>query len=309
MADSRESRKRIVFTDAGIDDAFALIFLHHFAQQDVDCLVCSGGNVHAEFVANNCAFLKRTFRFGSTIYLGSDPPGMALLDASDVHGPYGLARYRPASCILRPWSALMSELRSEEADLDVVVLGPATDLATLLSDAELSQKMKRIVVMGGAFHPRDGRLGNITEHAEFNVYMDPSAAWKIMTSARPSVWIPLDATEEHLYTEQELLSHLPSSTRGNLLGELFRFCAESHRRLGYGRGVFMHDVLAVAFWLGRIEADVESAAVREITAEGDSRGRIVHADSVDEGIEVNYALSLDHEALLDCWHQVIRGLS
>jgi len=300
--------RRVVFTDAGIDDAFALVFLHHFAQNGADCIVCDGGNVHAEYVANNCSFLKRTFGFDSRLFLGSDPPGMPLLDATDVHGPYGLARYRPASCIVSGWSTFITELEEDEAELDVAVLGPCTDPVRMLENAEIRSRVKRMVVMGGAFQPRDGRLGNITDHAEFNVYMDPEAAWRVMNSAVPSVWIPLDATEGRLYEQSEMLAGVHRSTRGNLLSELFRYCADAHRRLGSGRGVFMHDVLAVAYWLGLVDAELETTRVTAVIEDADERGRIVHGSDEDEGTPVKYAASVNHGQFLKYWRQIVRSL-
>ena len=308
MSEPRRPTQRIVFTDAGIDDAFALVLLHHVTQTGADYIVCDGGNVHAEYVANNCSFLKRTFGFKSRLFLGSDPPGITLRDATDVHGPYGLARYRPASCIVSSWGALISELESGEAGLDVAVLGPCTDPARLLDEPQIRPRIERFVVMGGAFEPREGRLGNITEHAEFNVYMDPEAAWRIMDSSVPSVWVPLDATEKRLYTQSEMLAGVHGSTRGNLLTELFRFCADAHRRLGSGRGVFMHDALAIAFWLDLIDADLSSTRATGIPAEGDERGRIIHGPDEDGGIEVQYAVSVDHADFLRRWRHIVRSL-
>ncbi len=55
----------------GIDDALALFFLNHFARPPVDCIVATGGNVRAELVANNCAFLKEAFGLRADIYAGA----------------------------------------------------------------------------------------------------------------------------------------------------------------------------------------------------------------------------------------------
>ena len=53
-----ERALRVGSTDAGIDDALALLFLQRMADPALDFVLASGGNVPARHVAANCAFLR-----------------------------------------------------------------------------------------------------------------------------------------------------------------------------------------------------------------------------------------------------------
>jgi len=298
---------RIVFTDAGIDDALALILLHTFKDVPVDFLLATGGNVPARDVARNCAYLKRTFGWCTPLFVGTNPPGGGdIRDAAEVHGPHGLGTLSPPPAELAPMAELVSRLQDSEEELDVLVLGPATDAAVLLRDPALGPRTRRVLLMGGAFRPRDGRLGNTTPWAEFNVYMDPRAAWQVIASGRPCRFVPLDATERRLFLAQELLPADVTSPRGRLLRDLVEYLREAHVRLGSGDGVFMHDVIAAAIWAGGITADWATAAIAEIPESGERRGMMVADGSGSKQVE--YAPRFDEEGLLALWMNALRSL-
>jgi inosine-uridine nucleoside N-ribohydrolase len=298
---------RVISTDAGIDDALALILLHALEENPADFLLATGGNVPVADVARNCAYLKRTFGWPTALFLGTDPPGGGdIRDAANVHGPHGLGPLEPPSVELPPMARLIERLHEGAEGLDVLVLGPATDAASLLRDPALAARVRRITLMGGAFRPRDGRLGNTTPWAEFNVYMDPSAARVVIGSGRPCRLVPLDATESRLFTVDELLPAEGAHRKVRLLGELLEYLREAHVRLGSGNGVFMHDVIAAAIWAGRFEAEWTSMGVKEIPGSGERRGMMV-PDGPDAP-RVEYAQGFDEEAFLAAWKDGVRLL-
>ena len=79
-----------------------------------------------------------------------------------------------------------------EADDDSVTLclfAPQTNIGMAFSKApEVLPKVKEIVFMGGGFF--EG--GNITPAAEFNVYVDPHAAHRVVHCGRPVTMLSLD---------------------------------------------------------------------------------------------------------------------
>lgn len=298
---------RIVSTDAGIDDALALILLHTLAELPVDFILATGGNVPVAEVARNCAYLKRFFGWPTPLFVGTDPPAEGRIrDAADVHGPHGLGSLEPPPVELPPMARLIKRLHESAEDLDVLVLGPATDAASLLRDPALAARVRRIMLMGGAFRSRDGRLGNTTPWAEFNVYMDPSAAREVIGSGRTCRFVPLDATESRLFTVDELLPARRTDRRVRLLGELLECLREAHVRLGSGNGLFMHDVIAAAVWAGCVGAEWASAGVKEIPESGERRGMIV-PDGPDAP-RVEYAQGFDEEAFLAVWKDGLESL-
>lgn len=304
MTHTTQETTRLVYTDAGIDDAFALIFIGHFLSGGAEAIVCNGGNVSRDLVANNCAYLKDMFGGDSELYLGSNPRVQPLYDAANVHGRRGLGDRRAPEVDLPPVERLEERLVGGEGALEVLVLGPSSDVPRLLSRGNVAERVENLVVMGGAF----GVPGNVTRHAEFNVYMDPGAAQEVMEAGCGSVWVPLDATQEHLYTREEALAGLGDGEQAGMVRELFEFCVGTHEELGSGSGVYMHDIIAAAVWLGLVEATIRPTWVERVVGSGDERGRIVQVAKSGEGAEVWYAAGVDHEGFLRQWREVCGGL-
>ncbi len=297
----------VVSTDAGIDDALALIFLHHFADRPVGAVVATGGNVPRKYVAANCAFLKDTFGWEAELFAGSDPPRPgAVRDAAEVHGPTGLGECRPEPADLPPMAGMVEQLAGADDDIELLVLGPATDAARLVAERPIRRRIRRITLMGGAFEPRGGRTGNVTPYAEFNVYMDPEAAGKVVRSGRPCDFVPLDATERRLFRAAELTPAPRGSRRARLVADLIDYLRRSHVRLGSGDGVFMHDVIAAAVWLGLLDVEWVDARLDRVEGEGERRGMTV--TDGPGAPACRYARRVDEEAFLDLWRRVAGSL-
>ncbi len=298
---------RIISTDAGIDDALALILLHHYTGSPGDYLLATGGNVPLPDVVNNCAYLSSAFGWQTPLFAGSDPPpGAPIRDAADVHGPHGLARRITPAAAAPGLGRMVRDLEQGTEELDILVLGPATDAAELLSHPSLGGRVGRVMLMGGAFEPRDGRRGNVTPFAEFNVYMDPAAAWRVMCSEADVAFVPLDATEQRLFGASELLAHAGAGERAELVRELIEYLQAAHVRLGAGEGAFMHDVIAAGVWAGLLEAEWAEAGVREVVQHGERRGLIVTAEA--GAARVRYARWVDAERFLNLWRRVVAAL-
>jgi purine nucleosidase len=84
--------------------------------------------------------------------------------------------------------------------LTIVAIGPLTNLAAaLVADPALSDRLEKVVVMGGAFEVP----GNVTPTAEFNFFMDPEAAQIVLESGVRPVLVGLDVCHQtHLTGRQ-----------------------------------------------------------------------------------------------------------
>jgi inosine-uridine nucleoside N-ribohydrolase len=298
---------RIVSTDAGVDDALALLFLEQHAAPPVDFVVATGGNVAAQMVAANCAFLKREFALRPALFAGTDPPEfVSLADASHVHGPCGLGPLEPPPAELPPLRELLNHLRASPAAIELLVLGPATDAAAILGEPELARRVSRLVIMGGAVEERAGRLGNVTPFAEFNFHMDPGAAWRALRAAEDCLLVPLDATQQRLFTPAELLDGVGAGRRGRIVRDLLEFLRAAHVRLGSGDGVYLHDVLAAAVWLGLPPFESGTVHLRGVAADGPRRGMLLR--SAEQGRPTDYVRRVDAERFLALWGAFARGM-
>ena len=146
-----------------------------------------------------------------------------------------------------PIEFMAATIRSSPGPVTVVVTGPMTNTALLLSVyPELKEKIEAISFMGGACFG-----GNSTPLSEYNMYVDPEAAAIVFRSGVPLVMCGLDVTlKAQLYTHEiQGLIELGNKA-GKMMGELLAFF---HRTttpdfLNPEReeGAHLHDPCAVA---------------------------------------------------------------
>lgn len=112
--------------------------------------------------------------------------------------------------------------------VDVVVDGPSTELAALLSsDGALRQRIRSVTMMGGAIRVP----GNMTwppeianRYAEWNFYVDPFAANVVLSSGIAITLVPLDATN-HVPLSTRVVARLGSSPSGMYVRRLIESIA------------------------------------------------------------------------------------
>lgn len=118
---------------------------------------------------------------GEHIFTGSSHPLLFphWQDGSDGGASDGLAAQQA-----------LSAAAAKTSGMSVVTAGPLTDLArALLADPALSQRLGRILILGGS-----DSIGDVTPAAERNFYRDPEAAQVVMKSGVPIVLFALNTT-------------------------------------------------------------------------------------------------------------------
>jgi purine nucleosidase len=99
---------------------------------------------------------------------------------------------------------------------------------------------KEIVIMGGAINIP----GNVTPHAEFNVFCDPKAAKIVFASDLPLTLVGLDVSQKAIMTETQIrLLEAKATPLTNFLVQIVRFYANFHKGLN---GCYLHDPLTAA---------------------------------------------------------------
>lgn len=200
----------IIDTDAGVDDAIALI-LGMTAPRKVDLITCSYGNCALSDVKTNvakCIKARRCDPRPATAVGASFPLAgeASRIEASYFHGKDGLGDVShddPGNVHLCPQDLLSdhsdattailslcrTSLESNET-ITIITLGPLTNLALALQhDAAtggnlLLRTVSQIVIMGGCGNNR----GNATRTAEFNVAADPEAAAIVFNALQQPSW-------------------------------------------------------------------------------------------------------------------------
>jgi purine nucleosidase len=185
-------RRLIIDTDAGVDDAMAILMALADPGCQVEAITTVSGNVPVSRVARNVAIVLDAAGAGSVpFYIGAARPLVGNpVDASGVHGSDGLgdAGFPESPRSPDPGHAAMAIVetaRRLEGQCTLVALGPLTNVALALRlEPGLPGLLRDAVVMGGAFR----RRGNVTPVAEFNIYADPEAAQVVFSSSlRPTV--------------------------------------------------------------------------------------------------------------------------
>jgi purine nucleosidase len=102
--------------------------------------------------------------------------------------------------------------------------------------------VKELVIMGGAIL----ELGNTTPQAEFNIYVDPHAAYIVFHSGIPITLIPLDVTQKCWFQQKHLDRLMQiSSPISRFIKEAVEVYFKYYFDLGYS-GSALHDPLTLA---------------------------------------------------------------
>ena len=170
----------IIDTDPGVDDAQAILLATAHPNAKVEALLAVGGNVGLDHTVRNALTIVEVTGQDIPVYAGcAYPLVMFGEDASHFHGHDGLGDIGLVPKVRQAESehaslALLRMANDAPGEYTLVAIGPLTNIAVALKlDPELPNKLKRLVVMGGAVTAR-GNTRNVS--AEFNIYHDPEAA-------------------------------------------------------------------------------------------------------------------------------------
>jgi purine nucleosidase/pyrimidine-specific ribonucleoside hydrolase len=250
----------LIDTDPGIDDALAILLALRSPECSVEAITTVAGNVRVERCTENVfRILERAgpVRWPEVAQGAAAPLARQLTVASHVHGddglgdlhqfntPDGAPRYSRPEMRLVPFDGpdLILESVGRFPDLTIVALGPLTNLALALQrDPRRMGRLGRLVVMGGAV----AVPGNVTPVAEFNFYVDPEAAARVLGAGLPIELVPLDATTKAVLSWTRLRERLAECqdpvTR--FIGDFTMKGFDFAERRGEG-GLTLHDPLAI----------------------------------------------------------------
>jgi purine nucleosidase len=273
------TRKIIIDTDPGQDDAVAILLALASPELEVLGITAVAGNVPLARTSLNarkvCEVAKRP---DVKVFAGCDRPlKQPLVTAEHVHGKTGLdgIELPEPTMPLQTQHAvdfIIDSLRHEVSEsVTLCVLGPLTNIATAFKKApDIVSRVQEIVLMGGAYF----EVGNITPAAEFNIYVDPEAADIVFKSGVKITVLPLDVTHKVLVTK----AHLEPYKDMGFVGEVVIGWMDFFERFDiekYGSaGGPLHDPTVIAYLLkpeiftGRyinVEIEVASKLTRGMT--------------------------------------------
>jgi len=264
----------IIDSDPSPDDAVAiLIALAAPEELEVLAITTVAGNVPLTLTSKNARkALELAKRTEVPVYAGAAAPLVRkLVTAEHVHGRTGFDGYDlpeptvPLASGFAPDVIVDLVMSRDPGQVTLCCLAPLTNIALALEkEPNLAGHLKEMVLMGGAF----SEGGNITPAAEFNIFVDPEAAARVLACGAPITMIPLDCTHQALITRSrfEKLKAL-----GTPVSEAFCHLLKfnklfDERKYGWEGGP-LHDATVIAYLLeptlfsGRkISVEVECAS-------------------------------------------------
>jgi purine nucleosidase len=254
------ARRVFIDCDAGIDDALALILA--LRDQDpafeiVGISACHGNVALPLVVGNICACLEAVQRTEIPVYIGSAESllGGREEDASEWHGTDGLGHTNfgtaaSQSSVCRDKSAYqaIADAACESSPLDVIVLGPCTNLAIAVKlYPELSERINKVYIMGGAYQAK----GNVTLTAEYNMKSDPEAAALVFNSFPRIVLASWELTMAYGLPASVLPTYLRTDTSvGKWVSTVSKHLVQANDGAAFSAGsLLLPDPLCVAIAL------------------------------------------------------------
>jgi purine nucleosidase len=241
------ARPVIIDTDPGIDDALAILLALASPEIELRALTTVAGNVGLERTTENalklCALGGRP---DLPVHAGSAAPLRRDARVATVHGTSGMdgaelprPRAKPHAQPAIDWLAeALGE--AQPGSQTLVAIGPLTNVAAALARAPgIGASLRELVIMGGAT-PTAG--GNVSAHAEYNIFVDPEAAAVVFGSDLPITLVPLDLSYQMKTTPARI------DRFAAIGGPVAAAVAGMLRHFSKGDG-HLHDPLTVAYLL------------------------------------------------------------
>lgn len=293
-----KARLTVIDTDPGIDDAIGILLALASPEFAIAGITTVAGNIGIDTTTRNAGrLLAFAGREGIPVFKGAaaplSRPGPEPLNLHGEDGIGGVALPDPARLPQsRPAVEWLAELLLEQPSgtVDVLALGPLTNLAQLILDRpEAAKRIGRIVAMGGAIHER----GNVGPRSEFNLWADPEAAAAVVRSGLPLVLVPLDVTRRvratRDFTDELAASGKPVAAMvGGLIEAYFESSTNRESRP-------LHDPCVMLFALAPDLFRLESLHLSVGTEAPEEAGALTVEEA---GTAVQVAMAVDAPAVL-----------
>ena len=268
-------------TDTASDDAVALIMA--FMNPDIEVVGLSivAGNVPLDMGVQNALYTAELCAATAPIYVGAAKPlSRELGTAQFVHGEDGmgdiglpLSGRTPATG--NAVDKLIEAIHLHAGHIELVTLGPLTNIALALQqDPSIARSVKRCVVMGAVAD----HIGNVTQVAEFNMWVDPEAVDVVLRSGMHLEFVGWDIsrTEAVVTPQESAMIRSLGTERANFSVDIQRvlekFCAEETHLNGFD----LPDPIAMAYAIDTsIATEVHHWYLASETSSELTRGMVV----------------------------------
>jgi len=227
------TRRVIIDTDPGLDDAVAILFALASGLFDVIGVTTLAGNIGLErTTANAGALLTAMGRSDIPVISGAATAMLRdNIDASVIHGDDGLRGVTLPEALMSPQSGAVDWLARTLTDapsgsIDILALGPLTNMAQLVTHhPAAAERIGHLIVMGGTIH----EPGNAGPMAEFNFAFDPEAVSTVLRSGIKTTIVPLDVTRR-VRADRPYVKALRQTPAGDIAANLITAYLQDDRQ-------------------------------------------------------------------------------
>ena len=288
--------------DPGVDDAAAILVADDREELEIVAISTVAGNAPLEKTTRNALCLCEMMGKNYPVYRGACRPLMRNYeDGSEFHGADGMGGVNLPDPKIEAqeeaaWDALYKMAKQYDGKLEVVAMGPLTNIATALSKyPDLKDYLHRIAIMGGSI-----TRGNRTPCAEYNIFADPDAAQIVFRSGVKVIMCGLEVTEKAYLTAAEL-ENLRKTERGEFYYQASKHILEKNLEAGHP-GFCIHDVCPVLYLAKEDMFCGEMAGVYVETQSDLSIGKTVcdiYSDKQFDEKNTFVVLDIDREAFVE----------
>lgn len=282
------TRKVIIDTDTGSDDAVAIMMCLRDPNVDVVALTTVSGNVPVEQATLNC-MMSAEIAVGAEncppVYVGADRPlYRPRVHARNVHGNDGMSDADLIHPTIRPvegvvaCDAIIDLVKKYPDEIEIAVIGPVTNVAlAMMKDPETMKHVKCIWSMGTTGFGR----GNTSPVSEFNVYAD-AEAYKVMMDFGVHVYIGgYDlCSSENAWFDEDTEELLKSGTKAAVYAvECNEMLAKFCEAIGGERRIDLPDAVSLSPMLWSDVVEKEAKCVSYVCTNDDpTYGQVIFYD-------------------------------
>lgn len=271
------TKRILIDTDPGIDDAMAIFYALASPELDVVGLTTIFGNHRTDVcTANALRLLEIAGRTDIPVARGADRPlaqdyrGPAdFVHGTDGQGDIGMQAPSTAAVDVSAARFIADTVIAHPGEITLAPLGPLTNIAlAMLLEPSLGDHLAGIVLMGGAAFVG----GNASPAAEANVLNDPEAADIVFGASCEVVMAGLDVTESHVMSGADL-DRLGGSPTADHLAAILPYYREFYAERNGIDGIWVHDSTVITYLLAPELFESVEQPVRVDTGASVCRGR------------------------------------
>lgn len=248
-----DKTKIILDCDPGHDDAIAMLLAWGNPKIDLVAVTTVAGNQTVDKVTHNALAVARVGNMqGVTFAKGSRRPIVRpeTENAPSIHGESGMdgPKMPEPNIDLDPRSGVQviidTIMQNPPKTITLVPTGALTNIALAARlEPRIVERVKEVVLMGGGYH-----TGNWSAVAEFNIKIDPEAAFVVFNEKWPVTMVGLDLTHQALATPEVVAKIKALGTKpAQFVCDLLDFFGKTYKKEQGFDYPPVHDPCAVAY--------------------------------------------------------------